>query len=250
MKLLTLNLRHNEDRWEERFPLVVDIVAAEAPDVIAFQEVWLAFRQAHLIADALCQRAPQLAYEVYVEPKWGDNPVEGIGMLSRWPILERERLELPEGGRVAQRIRLEAGGHVFNVANVHLHHRPMEDESIRLPQMQRLLAWMREQPEGWLLAGDMNAMPGCATIAAAKTSLSSAYEVIHGREPDATFPTPLVSQDYAPGLAIVIDYIFFDTRHFKALDARRIADQPHPDDPTLYPSDHYGLAAEFHPRNP
>jgi hypothetical protein len=25
------------------------------------------------------------------------------------------------------------------------------------------------------------------------------------------------------------------------IDARRIADQPHPADPALYPSDHYGL---------
>ncbi len=51
LKLVTLNLYHDRHRWEERFPLIVDMLRAEQPDVIALQEVHLPLRQAHLIAD-------------------------------------------------------------------------------------------------------------------------------------------------------------------------------------------------------
>src|SRR5260370_8500782 len=53
MKLLTLNLRHDEDRWPERSELVLEELVREHPDVIAFQEVALHIDQAHFIADKL-----------------------------------------------------------------------------------------------------------------------------------------------------------------------------------------------------
>lgn len=53
MKILTLNLRHNQDRWEDRLPLIIDALHTEQADVVSVQEVWLGFQQAHLIADKL-----------------------------------------------------------------------------------------------------------------------------------------------------------------------------------------------------
>ncbi len=244
MKLITLNLRHNADRWEERFPLVVDCLHQEQADVISLQEVYLPIRQAHIIAEALNTRSPHAPYAVYVEPKWGDDPWEGVGMLSRLPMLEQARLELPEGNRVAQRILVEADGQPFRIANTHLHHRPIEDESIRLPQMQALLNWMRQHSaDGWLLTGDMNATPGSTTINEAEAVLQSAYLTAHGTQP-VTFPTPLVAADF-PDITLTIDYIFYDPDAYLIDAAWRTADQPNPDDPTLYPSDHFGLGAEI-----
>ena len=43
-----------------------------------------------------------------------------------------------------------------------------------------------------------------------------------------------------------IDYIFC-TPSFRVTDARLIANTPHPDNPLLYPSDHYGLYSEIRP---
>ncbi len=243
MKIATLNLRHNQDRWEARFPLVVDALYHEQADVIGLQEVWLEIRQAHMIADRLNERTPQQPYTVYVEPKWGPQPLEGIAVLTRLPVLDHARLELPEGLRVAQRLVVEVAGQRVNIANTHLHHRPLEDESIRLPQMRALLDWMRAYDSGgWLLTGDMNAVPESETITAASAWLQSAYFSVHGQHP-TTFPTPLVADQF-PGLAVCIDHIFYEPGALQVTEARLIGDQSAPDDATLYPSDHFGLAAK------
>ncbi|HEY8489599.1 MAG TPA: hypothetical protein VIO14_01270, partial [Dehalococcoidia bacterium] len=70
--------------------------------------------------------------------------------------------------------------------------------------------------------------------------LRSAYAAVHGREPPATFPTPL-SREWGE-FSVVIDYIFVNdlvTVH----DAWVAFDRVSAEDPRLAPSDHYGLAA-------
>ena len=245
MKIATLNLRHNNDRWDERFPLVVDALHGTDADVIGLQEVWLPIQQAHLIAHDLNQRTPNRPYSVHVEPKWGDNPVESIGILSRLPVLDSARLDLPIEPRVAQRITVEIDGQSAHIANTHLHHRP-RDESVRLPQMRAALDWMFAHSAGrWLLMGDMNAIPESATIQAATERLKSAHFELHHAEP-ITFPTPLVTlENYPP---VCIDYIFYDANTIDVKSVHVFANQCHADDATLYPSDHYGLVAEIEPK--
>lgn len=242
MKLITLNLRHDVDRWPERLPLVVDLLRREAADVIALQEVALDVQQAEVIADHL--NDGQHTYAVFTAPKWGDAPREGIGFLSRLPVLAYEHVNLPEGCRIGQRIRVLLDGVPVDIANVHLHHRPRHEESVRFPQMQALMAWMRSRSRGgWLLAGDFNALPDSSTVQAARAWLDSAHGTIHGTEP-VTHPTPL-NPEREPGLSLAIDYILFDPLYLRVVNAYRVADKPHPDDSTLFPSDHYGVAAEF-----
>ncbi|MBZ0291278.1 MAG: endonuclease/exonuclease/phosphatase family protein [Anaerolineae bacterium] len=245
MKIITLNLRHNNDRWEERFPLVVDCLHTHQADVIGLQEVHIPIRQAHIIAEALNQRTPQQPYSVLVEPKWGDTEShEGVGLLTRLPVLEHARLDLPLAERVAQRITLEVDGRRIHIANTHLHHRPIHDESIRQPQIDAVLGWMFDYSEsGWLLTGDFNALPDSSTIQTVMKRLHSAYQTIHGDHPH-TFPTPL-SSEFKPELALTLDYIFYDAERFRPTHAEIIANQPHPDDSTLYPSDHFGLLVDI-----
>lgn len=244
MRIITLNLRHNQDRWDERLPLVVDCLHREQADVIGLQEVYLPIQQAHIVADALNAQTPSQPYSVWVEPKWGSEAdVEGIALLSRLPVLEHERLELPEGQRVAQRIVIEVAGMPVNIANTHLHHRPVEDESIRLPQMRALLDWMFSRAsQRWLLTGDMNALPDSPTILAASERLQSAYFSLHGEHP-ITFPAPLAYSSRADFRAC-IDHIFFDSA-LRVTGGRIIGDETPPHDPTLSASDHLGLSADF-----
>lgn len=243
MKIATLNLRHDQDRWDERFPLVVDCLLRSQAHVIGLQEVAIPIRQAHLITDALNAQMPDQPYSVWVEPKWGEEAeTEGIAILSRLPVLEHERLELPEGERVAQRVAVEVDGVRINIANTHLHHRPVEDESIRLPQMRALLDWMFSRASSrWLLTGDMNALPESSTIAAANERLQSAYFSVHSEHP-ITFPAPLAYATRGDFRAC-IDHIFFDSA-LRVTSARIIGDETPPDDPTLSASDHLGLAAD------
>jgi endonuclease/exonuclease/phosphatase family metal-dependent hydrolase len=243
LKLLTLKIYPDRHRWDERFPLIVDVLRAEQPDIIALQEVHLHLRQADWIADRLNEAAPDHPYSVHIAPKWGDSVWEGVAILSRLPVQDSERLELPIVERVALRVRVPFGANDrhLNIVCTHLHHWPVDDEEVRLPQMRALLDWMFALEDGpWLLAGDLNAQPGSSTIRLASERLHSAYIALHGEHP-VTWPTPLVAHDL-PGVAVTIDYVFCSPQALAVIDAHRVADHPQPADPALYPSDHYGLS--------
>jgi len=244
IKYMTLNLRHHLDRWEERFPLVVDAIHEEQPDVIAFQEVHIPIQQAEIIAEQLQARTPSKPYSIKTTSRSYQGYIEANAFLSRLPIVAHDKLDLPmEGGRSAQRITVQTDSNRrLNFANTHLHHRPMLEEDNRLPQMQALLKWMFAfDDKNWLLAGDMNALPASKTIAEAQKQLKSAYYDIHDKHP-VTFPTPLTQGKYGD-IAITLDYIFYHAPSLNVISAKRFADVGA--DETLYPSDHYGLVAEF-----
>lgn len=245
VKFLTLNLRHNADRWEERFPLVVDAIHQEQPDVIAFQEVHIEIRQAEIIAEKLDALTPSTPYNIHVSSRFHEGFWESNALLSRLPVLSSERIELPmDGGRSAQRIAVRVDNNqTLNIANAHLHHRPMFEDTSRLPQMQAVLKWMFDHADdNWLLAGDMNALPESLTIAETLKQLNNTYHDLHGEHP-ITFPTPLAQGKYGDA-QVTLDYIFYTASSLTPISAKRIADKDG-GDPTLYPSDHYGLVAEF-----
>ena len=240
IKVATLNLRHNNNRWPERLPLVLDTLIDESPDVIGLQEVWLPIHQSELILNGLNARTDR-PYSVFTGQKWGEDLEEGIAMLSRLPVHAYEHTNLPETTRLAQRLRIAVDGQYIEIVNTHLHHKP-SDETIRLPQMQHILRWMadREYDYRWILMGDMNAEPTSSTIQAASQHLISALptDVV-------TFPAPLRASEYPSDLALQIDHILYDASRLHLLKAAVIAQQTHAQDATLSASDHYGLAAEF-----
>lgn len=242
MKVITLNLRHDVDRWNERLPLVVDVLAQENADVIAVQEVALTSPQAEQILTSL--GAVGIEYTALIAPKWESVPKEGVAIFTRLPLLEYEHINLPHGGRVAQRIRVHSHGRIVNIANVHLHHHPRDDETIRVQQMRVTLDWMRKRdPGNWVFAGDFNAQPDSDTLGIAKQTFESAHFTVHGIEP-VTHPTPL-NPEREPGMRLSIDYILYDADVFRPVEAYRCADVSHPADSSLYPSDHYGVGARF-----
>lgn len=239
MRVVTLNLRSNVNQWQERFPLVVDALSQTDADVIAVQEVRIKIDQHEQLAQALNHGT---AYQAFLCEDWYEPHILANAILSRLPVIEHERIELEQGFRTAQRITIEINGQLINIANTHLHHKPYRDEAIRLPQMRRVLEWLSTTDTPFILMGDMNAAPQSKTIQVAKQHLQSAYEVIHGSEPDTTFPTPLRADEAITSRTI--DYIFC-TLSLQVLDAKLIADKPHPENPQLYPSDHYGLYSEI-----
>ena len=243
MKVITLNLRFTADRWQERFPMIVNLLHAEQPDFVGLQEVALKVQQAHLIQGALNYLNPTAPYKLRVADDTFEPAILANAILSRYPISEHERICLPENFRIAHRITVNIDGIPLTIANTHLHHKPYRDESIRLPQMIAVVDWLilhRDQPT--VLIGDFNARPETETVAYAQQYFQSAYATIHGQEPEKTFPSPLIDKDFKPR---TIDYIFYRNRHMQITHAKLIGNQPHSDDDSLYPSDHFGLCAEF-----
>jgi endonuclease/exonuclease/phosphatase family metal-dependent hydrolase len=248
MKILTLNLRNHWDRWEARFPLVVAALLAADADLIAFQEVSLLVGEKHqaaLIAETLHAALGRAVYHIYLTEGRGEQKGrEALAVLSRWPVLSADWMALPGELRVAQKVQVRADDRVVTLFNTHLHHEPVKSEYIRYPQAEKVLSWMGDCTTPAILTGDMNARPDSSTIQLFKESLVSAHAVVHGAEPDRTWPTPLVDsipEDEVPG---ALDYIFLSKGDFMIRDCSVIGDDPAADDPSLYPSDHFGIAAE------
>jgi len=238
MKVLTLNLRHNNDYWEERKPLVIDLIQEHQPDIIGFQEVWMPIQQAHLIL----QEVKGIPYSIHVTAKQAHHGREGIAIASRWPATQFESLNLPGGERVAQRLMIDDNGVEVCFVNTHLHHKPIDNEVERLPQMKAILTWLTDVTAPTIITGDMNTIPERETIRIVKEYYVSAYEQVHGKEPDFTFPAPLVEDTYTES-SVMIDYILISPDTLNATYAKVVGDQAIGTNPKLSPSDHCGIIA-------
>ena len=241
LRVLTLNLRQDLDRWTERLPLVVEALAGAAADVVALQEVALPISQDRLLASMLNDAG--LPYAVHTAPKWGDQNPEAVSLLTLAPARDHAVLELPgEGGRVAQRVVVRTAGGDVTVVNTHLHHEPYDDESVRLPQAEAILAWLESVGllDRCVVMGDLNATPDSPTLRALRGRLTSLL-------PDGTptFPTPLATGDFAP---VQIDHVLVGPGLVGPAplgSALLVADHGHPEDGALWPSDHRGVLADI-----
>ena len=132
-------------------------------------------------------------------------------------------------------------------AVTHLHHEVAADAE-RDRQAEALVAWLDAAPDAdaQVVVGDFNAdprEPAYARMTAA--GFRSAHLEANGAEPAVTWPSglqaPAMDTDGEPDC---LDYIWL--RGAAAVDdCRLVFDRPAVDDPTLYPSDHLGLAAHL-----
>jgi endonuclease/exonuclease/phosphatase family metal-dependent hydrolase len=257
VKILTLNLLNDLSRWDERKNLIAQGVQDLQPDLIALQEVKLPLNTAQWLADCIG------GYTVHLCPKTGRaKHHEGIAIMSRLPVDGEAHLDLQGQGRVAQYVRLKINDRRLIFANTHLYWEPGESKE-RLKQVERLLEWLRTTPaDAAIVCGDFNSEPHHAATKRMRKHFSSAHQTSHGKEPDYTCPTPLTSKrNKVEQLARdvrhkmlnfvarqnsswrgTLDYIFVnDGVNVKACDV--VLNKPAPHDPTLYPSDHFGLMA-------
>ncbi len=238
----TLNLLHFVDRWAERLPLILADMAALQPDLLGLQEVVYPMEQ-----DRLVGAAGDGQYRIV--RGWAGRPEYGNSLLVRAPLapMADERLDL-DVQRAAIRARVEPpGGAGLLVAVVHLHHLVgPEHDAVRDQQAERLVAWLDAAPpsDAQVVVGDFNARPGEPThVRMQGAGFRSAHAEANGAEPEATWPSGLVApaMDTA-GLPGCLDYIW--VRGAATVEsARMVFDRPAVHDPTLYPSDHLGVAA-------
>jgi endonuclease/exonuclease/phosphatase family metal-dependent hydrolase len=236
----TLNLRNIADRWPERIPLLLADMAALQPDLLGLQECVFAVQQ-----DRLLGAAGEGRYES--RRGWAGRPEYGNAVLGRLPLElgESDRLELGRN-RSALRVpvTLQSGASLDFVVT-HLHHLPA-DEAVREEQAATLAAWLEGNVGPVAVVGDFNAEPmEPAYRVMGEAGFRSAYREANGAEPDVTWPSgiqaPGADDDGDPGC---LDYIW--VRGAITVESAALAfDRPAVDDPTLYPSDHIGLAARI-----
>lgn len=226
------------------------------PDLIVVQEVRLPYNTAQWLADEL--NFPH----VYLSPKTGfEASREAVATISRLPFERNETLDLGGQQRVAQYVQVKVGAQSLVVANCHLFWQP-GNSATRLRQAGKLIKWLREIPGNppCVVCGDFNGTPETTAIELMRQHYKSAYAAIHGSEPDFTCPTPLPRSLWSNmrtflGFFFLIrpdhlnrswqgtlDYIFVDPG-LKIIGCQIVLDQPAPDNPRIYPSDHVGILA-------
>ena len=242
LHVATLNILNLADRWPERLPLILADMAALQPDILGLQEVVFVMQQDRIIGAA--------GEGQYTAVRGGaGRPEYGNSLLVRAPLATRghERLDLGSN-RAAHRVMVDMpDGASILVAVTHLHHVPA-DEATRDEQATALIDWLAAGPaaDATIVMGDFNAEPVEPTYARMVSSgFRSAFAEAHGTEPEVTWPSglqaPAMDTDGPPGC---LDYVWVRGA-IRVASARLAFDRPHPDDPTLYPSDHVGIAAQL-----
>jgi endonuclease/exonuclease/phosphatase family metal-dependent hydrolase len=242
LHVATLNILNLADRWPERQGLIYADMAALQPDLLGLQEVVYVLQQDRLIGAAGEGR--------YHEHRaWAGRPEYGNSLLVREGLALTDATRLDLGlGRSALRgvVALPSGSSVL-IAVTHLHHVPA-DEAERDEQTRQLLAWLDHAPatDAQVAVGDFNAEPDEPTYARMLAGgFRSAFVEAHGQEPAVTWPSglqaPAMDTDGDPGC---LDYVWV-RGDVRVEAARLVFDRPAPEDPTLYPSDHLGVAARL-----
>jgi endonuclease/exonuclease/phosphatase family metal-dependent hydrolase len=242
LHVATLNILNLADRWDERLPLLLADFAALQPDALGLQEVVYVLQQDRVIGSA-----GSGSYRAV--RGWAGRPEYGNSMLLRDGLraTDDDRLDLGLQ-RAAHRVRLALpNGASVLFAVTHLHH-TVDGAAERDAQAAALLDWLDGAPaaDAQVIVGDFNADPREATYARMTAAgFRSAHLEANGVEPAVTWPSglqaPAMDTDGDPDC---LDYIW--VRGAAAVDAcRPVFDRPAAGDPTLYPSDHIGLAAHL-----
>lgn len=240
--MATLNILNLADRWPERLPLILADMSALQPDVLGIQECVYVMQQDRLIGAAGEARYAAVR-------GWAGRPEYGNSLLVResLPATDEGRVDLGLN-RAAHRARLRlADGPTVTITVTHLHHRE-PDEGLRDEQARQLLEWIEAAPpaDAQIVVGDFNADPAEPTYTRmGAAGFRSAYAEANGAEPAVTWPSglqaPAMDTDGHPRC---LDYIWI--RGAVAVESARLAfDRPDPEDPTLYPSDHFGISAHL-----
>ena len=279
LRIVTLNVWGTEAPLERRLALAERQLRALAPDVVGMQEVRpLDGRAGRTTADVL---GDALGMQVVYEPStvWADGQLgpgkpggqEGLAILSRYPVLERRALTLPEARPTETRILLSArvetpAGPIW-VHTTHLHYR-LDDGVAREAQVAALDAAIRACGRGnddppQLLCGDFNAtadhdeirfLRGLHTLSGRRTHWQDAWLRLRrepgpgdGPEQGITWSSeneqtrPLRSLD----IDRRIDYVFVTSRkrdgRGTVLDCRVVLTER---DGEVCASDHYGVMAD------
>lgn len=261
LSVLTLNIWNNDGPWKERAPLIREWIEGVDPDVIGFQEV-LVGPGVDQAREVLGERGYALEFAV-ARAFWKDPSLEfGNAVASRWPIIKREAVGLPDSGdgetRVALSVTIDAPFGPLALTCTHLnwrfHHGWVRERQIRA--VGELL--LRRRPrDGFppLLVGDMNAEPdssemryarGLHALEGTSLYLRDAWLEAGSGSDGVTWSNRNEYARIAREPDRRIDYIYVGPPRRNGIGrverCRVVCDDPRAG---VWPSDHFGLHAEL-----
>lgn len=176
---------------------ITDLIKQHDPDIIGFQEIWEA--QAHAIAYRLGWRdlRATLRHVYWIRV---NSTLEGMAILSRYPLSHKDSWRLPDAaedhGRYLMRATTKVRGRTLHVYNTHLTNKLPEEREEQTREVlahidgDRLAARGSFRP---VLTGDMNATAREPAYRLLATALTDAWTA-EGRNPKATTPDCVVDR--------------------------------------------------------
>lgn len=173
MRVLTFNVWNYAPRWATRRDLLIELIAACAPDVVALQETRHDFRyerghgQGEQVAERTGYHATGAISQVYIPVLRVD---EGLTILTRTPPLDTEVCSLTllpherqdENHRICLAVRIEQGGQEVHIFDTHFSLSPRARLSNAREVADFVSRRAGEQPA--VLMGDLNADPSTPEI--------------------------------------------------------------------------------------
>lgn len=258
LSVVTWNLWWQFGPWQERAPVILQVLRDLDADVIALQEIW-DDETGNYAADL----AAALGYHYYHAQSMVMNKVGfGNAILSRWPIIEQNTVELYgreqtlEGRNVIYAL-IDGPRGKLPVFNTHPNYR-LEHSHIRQRQFTEIAQFIDSKPVErmpTILCGDFNADPeshevrmltGHTTVPVEGLVFLDAWRTGGDGSNGYTWDNrnPHTEESFEPDRRI--DFIF--TGHAKArgrghvVECKLIGNQPVNG---IWPSDHFGLLAEL-----
>lgn len=186
--------------WENRQAAISDFLQQTAPDIVLFQEVTFLPQIAADNQVALLNKTLQYPYEnsavtrLQTSPHY-ENYREGLGVISKWPIIKSETVILKqnprdEHQRIVQLIDIRRHDEIIKLANVHFSISD-RDENFPRDHLRELLDILESRGEVRIIGGDfnMNSLDRHADLWQESYSASSA-------KPYITFPEQNKCIDY------------------------------------------------------
>jgi len=206
LKLMTYNIWNFNGDWQMRKKAVARFIAEQAPDLVGVQEIRYRYAGGPTQLDELVEELLLLnqSYHFFYQPAmFYSTEAEGVGVLSRFPFLALEYMNLtfvPGSGdsnrRIVLRALVQKGEALFNFFVSHFTY------AIGAGQMSNALelyAYMARQPSNIAQAvvADFNVysgheeptsfLTGNLSYSGLRGDLSDVWELAHGSEPGYTF---------------------------------------------------------------
>lgn len=261
LSILTLNLWHDAGPWEQRCERIQEWIARLDPDIIGFQEA-LQGESFDQVASLFEPGTYHLDF-VHASSFWGERTASfGNAIASRWPILDREELRLPDRGdpetRAALSVTVDAPFGEVSFTCTHLHWRLHHGE-VRERQVKELADFvLRRRPKNGfppVVVGDFNADPesdeirymtGHHSIDGKRVFFHDAWRVVGSEGSGMTWSNrnPYAKESLEPDRRI--DYIFTG---YPQLGGQGLLERCevvcNEASESVWPSDHFGLYAEL-----
>ncbi|GHB71841.1 endonuclease/exonuclease/phosphatase family protein [Persicitalea jodogahamensis] len=162
VKVLSFNMHHGEDKWgESNLRDIVRLIDEHKPDLVALQAVD-SIQEDGIVNHQLRRLAVQAGmHYLYAASDSNDRGSHGVGILSRWPFQNTQKMFLPHSPGADPRVMACAlvspiKGLTFRMCNVRMEYASMFDRALQSAFVNRVL---EPSIQPVLLAMDMGARP-------------------------------------------------------------------------------------------